>query len=102
MRLGAVYLCKQECDGLNLEGSRATPVQHSERTRRLFDLRRRVPAVRLNRHPIYFDDGAGKTWFRINRVNFRTRTQHRQELLALLSTECESVLGALLARNPPK
>jgi aromatic-L-amino-acid decarboxylase len=30
----------------------------------------------------------GKTWFRINPVNFRTRTEHMDQLLALLETEC--------------
>jgi aromatic-L-amino-acid/L-tryptophan decarboxylase len=34
----------------------------------------------------------GKTWFRINPVNFRTRTEHMDQLLALLQQECESVL----------
>jgi aromatic-L-amino-acid decarboxylase len=30
----------------------------------------------------------GKTWFRINPVNFRTREQHMEELFALLEQEC--------------
>jgi len=30
----------------------------------------------------------GKTWFRINPVNFRTRQQHMQELFSLLEQEC--------------
>jgi aromatic-L-amino-acid/L-tryptophan decarboxylase len=30
----------------------------------------------------------GKTWFRINPVNFRTREQHMQELFSLLEHEC--------------
>jgi aromatic-L-amino-acid decarboxylase len=30
----------------------------------------------------------GKTWFRINPVNFRTRTEHMEQLLDLLETEC--------------
>ncbi len=34
----------------------------------------------------------GKTWFRINPVNFRTRTEHMEQLLALLETECRSVI----------
>jgi len=34
----------------------------------------------------------GKTWFRINPVNFRTRTEHIQQLLTLLEQECRSVL----------
>jgi aromatic-L-amino-acid decarboxylase len=31
----------------------------------------------------------GRSWFRINPVNFRTRTEHMDELLALLRHECE-------------
>jgi len=34
----------------------------------------------------------GKTWFRINPVNFRTRTEHMEQLLALLEQECRSAL----------
>lgn len=34
----------------------------------------------------------GKAWFRINPVNFRTRTQHIDQLLALLKQECHSLL----------
>lgn len=34
----------------------------------------------------------GKTWFRINPVNFRTRTEHMEQLLALLEQECREVL----------
>jgi aromatic-L-amino-acid decarboxylase len=34
----------------------------------------------------------GKTWFRINPVNFRTRTEHMEQLLALLEQECHAVL----------
>jgi aromatic-L-amino-acid/L-tryptophan decarboxylase len=34
----------------------------------------------------------GKSWFRINPVNFRTRTEHMNRLLALLERECHSVL----------
>lgn len=30
----------------------------------------------------------GRTWFRINPVNFRTRPEHMDELLALLEHEC--------------
>jgi aromatic-L-amino-acid/L-tryptophan decarboxylase len=40
----------------------------------------------------------GKTWFRINPVNFRTRTEHIDQLLALLRQECRAELGAR-ARN---
>jgi aromatic-L-amino-acid decarboxylase len=35
-------------------------------------------------------DLKGKTWFRINPVNFRTRTEHMEQLLALLEQECRS------------
>src|SRR6201994_4289047 len=34
-----------------------------------------------------------KTWFRINPVNFRTRTEHMEQLLALLEQECRSALN---------
>jgi aromatic-L-amino-acid decarboxylase len=40
----------------------------------------------------------GKTWFRINPVNFRTRTEHMDQLLDLLEQECSQALervGAL-------
>jgi aromatic-L-amino-acid/L-tryptophan decarboxylase len=32
----------------------------------------------------------GKSWFRINPVNFRTRREHMDELLDLLAAECEA------------
>jgi len=35
----------------------------------------------------------GKTWFRINPVNFRTRSEHMDQLLELLETECRTVAG---------
>jgi glutamate/tyrosine decarboxylase-like PLP-dependent enzyme len=31
----------------------------------------------------------GKSWFRINPVNFRTRTEHMEQLIELLQQECE-------------
>jgi hypothetical protein len=34
----------------------------------------------------------GKTWFRINPVNFRTRTEHMDQVLAFLEQECHSAL----------
>jgi glutamate/tyrosine decarboxylase-like PLP-dependent enzyme len=34
----------------------------------------------------------GKTWFRINPVNFRTRTEHMDQLFSLLEQECHAVL----------
>ncbi len=34
----------------------------------------------------------GKTWFRINPVNFRTRAEHIDQLLASLEQECHSLL----------
>jgi aromatic-L-amino-acid/L-tryptophan decarboxylase len=34
----------------------------------------------------------GKTWFRINPVNFRTRIEHMEQLLTLLEQECHSAL----------
>jgi aromatic-L-amino-acid/L-tryptophan decarboxylase len=33
----------------------------------------------------------GKTWFRINPVNFRTRQEHMDELFAVLKAECRAV-----------
>jgi aromatic-L-amino-acid/L-tryptophan decarboxylase len=33
----------------------------------------------------------GKSWFRINPVNFRTRQEHMDQLLALLEQECRAV-----------
>jgi aromatic-L-amino-acid/L-tryptophan decarboxylase len=38
-------------------------------------------------------DLKGKTWFRINPVNFRTRTEHMEQLLALLEQECRFALN---------
>ena len=32
----------------------------------------------------------GKSWFRINPVNFRTRTEHMEQLLAFLEGECRA------------
>jgi glutamate/tyrosine decarboxylase-like PLP-dependent enzyme len=34
----------------------------------------------------------GKTWFRINPVNFRTRTEHMEPLLTLLEEECRAAV----------
>ena len=34
----------------------------------------------------------GKSWFRINPVNFRTREHHMEELFALLEHECRTIL----------
>jgi hypothetical protein len=34
----------------------------------------------------------GRSWFRINPVNFRTRTDHMDQLLTLLEEECRSTL----------
>ncbi len=35
----------------------------------------------------------GKSWFRINPVNFRTRREHMDELFALLKQECRARLA---------
>ncbi|MGB6134871.1 MAG: pyridoxal-dependent decarboxylase [Acidobacteriaceae bacterium] len=35
----------------------------------------------------------GRTWFRINPVNFRTRSEHMDQLLDLLESECRAVAG---------
>jgi glutamate/tyrosine decarboxylase-like PLP-dependent enzyme len=37
----------------------------------------------------------GRTWFRINPVNFRTRTEHMDNLLALLEQECRSAIQSM-------
>ena len=37
----------------------------------------------------------GKTWFRINPVNFRTRAEHMEQLLVLLEKECRAALGMI-------
>ncbi len=42
----------------------------------------------------------GKTWFRINPVNFRTRERHMEELFALLQQESHSVLREKAAALP--
>ena len=42
----------------------------------------------------------GKAWFRINPVNFRTRTEHMDQLLALLERECHSALES--KRHEPR
>ncbi|MGC1967302.1 MAG: hypothetical protein WA673_12630, partial [Candidatus Acidiferrales bacterium] len=34
----------------------------------------------------------GKSWFRINPVNFRTRAEHMEQLLDLLRQECRAAL----------
>ena len=34
----------------------------------------------------------GRTWFRINPVNFRTRLEHMDELFKLLTRECASAI----------
>lgn len=36
----------------------------------------------------------GKTWFRINPVNFRTRQEHMDELFNLLRSECRDIFQA--------
>lgn len=37
----------------------------------------------------------GKSWFRINPVNFRTRKEHMEQLLIMLETECRSAVQTL-------
>jgi len=39
----------------------------------------------------------GKSWFRINPVNFRTRQEHMDQLFALLQAECQSFAVQALA-----
>jgi aromatic-L-amino-acid decarboxylase len=40
----------------------------------------------------------GKSWFRINPVNFRTRREHMDGLLELLEAECEAAVAAAAER----
>jgi aromatic-L-amino-acid/L-tryptophan decarboxylase len=42
----------------------------------------------------------GKTWFRINPVNFRTRQEHMEQLFALLRQECHIGTQELRAGTP--
>jgi aromatic-L-amino-acid/L-tryptophan decarboxylase len=42
----------------------------------------------------------GRTWFRINPVNFRTRPEHMEELFLLLQRECELAVQAKSAPTP--
>lgn len=44
----------------------------------------------------------GKSWFRINPVNFRTRTEHMDQLLDLLQRECERYVQAGVAKGQAK
>jgi hypothetical protein len=41
----------------------------------------------------------GRSWFRINPVNFRTRLEHMDELLEVLTAECERVRAELGRRQ---
>ncbi len=43
----------------------------------------------------------GKAWFRINPVNFRTRTEHMDQLFALLEQECHSVVQSMRTSGQP-
>lgn len=42
----------------------------------------------------------GKTWFRINPVNFRTREEHMEQLFRLLQKECRAVAQGKDAASP--
>ena len=44
-------------------------------------------------------DLKGKTWFRINPVNFRTRKEHMERLFALLRGECHAVVAGKAAAS---
>ena len=46
-------------------------------------------------------DLKGKTWFRINPVNFRTRPEHMDELFALLQTECKNLIASRHSAQQP-
>jgi hypothetical protein len=39
----------------------------------------------------------GKAYFRISPVNLRTRTEHMDQLLAVLEQECHTVFGSISA-----
>jgi aromatic-L-amino-acid decarboxylase len=41
-----------------------------------------------------------RSWFRINPVNYRTRLEHMDELLALLRKECENYIRLMMASPP--
>jgi aromatic-L-amino-acid decarboxylase len=41
----------------------------------------------------------GKSWFRINPVNFRTRQEHMEQLFALIEQECHAVLAGKAAAS---
>jgi glutamate/tyrosine decarboxylase-like PLP-dependent enzyme len=41
----------------------------------------------------------GEAWFRINPVNFRTRTEHMEQLLTLLEQECRSAIQQISERS---
>ncbi|MBV9183367.1 MAG: aminotransferase class I/II-fold pyridoxal phosphate-dependent enzyme, partial [Acidobacteria bacterium] len=44
----------------------------------------------------------GKSWFRINPVNFRTRQEHMEKLFVLLEQECHAVLTGTAAASGAK
>ena len=54
---------------------------------------------RSGRFSISTTEMKGRTWFRINPVNFRTRPEHMDELFALLRRECELAVQAKKAAN---
>ena len=41
----------------------------------------------------------GKSWFRINPVNFRTRTEHMEQLIDLLQHECKQYLKSAAGKH---
>jgi hypothetical protein len=41
----------------------------------------------------------GKTYFRMSPLNFRTRTEHMDQLLALLGRECHSALQSVSSKS---
>lgn len=41
----------------------------------------------------------GKTYFRMSPLNFRTRTEHMDQLLALLERECHSALQSVSSKS---
>ncbi|HEX5433748.1 MAG TPA: hypothetical protein VFY05_05890, partial [Candidatus Angelobacter sp.] len=41
----------------------------------------------------------GKSWFRINPVNFRTRTEHMEQLIELLQDECNRYVRSEVGKH---
>jgi glutamate/tyrosine decarboxylase-like PLP-dependent enzyme len=73
--------------GPNLEGDEAKRL-HAEVVSRI---------EKAGRFWISTTELKGRTWFRINPVNFRTRTEHMQELFKTLKRECKELVETTAA-----